>query len=92
MSEFNENLMTQSKGGEEYQWSRTVKTIWVWKYKPRQKKKCCDHFVKQYVWQIRYTSQGHLPPKIISDIDYTDESVVQFNVPVVENTFVDNWK
>ena len=55
-------------------------------------KKCYDHCVKQYVWQIKYTSQGYLPPKIISDIDYTDESVVQFNVPVVENTFVDNWK
>ena len=55
-------------------------------------KKCCDHCVKQYVWQIKYTNDAHLPPKIISDINYTDESVVQFNVPVVENTFVDNWK
>ena len=55
-------------------------------------KKCCDHCVKQYVWQIKYTSQGYLHPQIISDIDYTDELVVQFNVPAVENTFVDNWK
>ena len=87
MSEFHENLMTQSKEGEEYQLNRTVKTIWVGKYKPRQKK-CYDHCVKQCVWQIKYTSQGYLPPKIISDIDYTDESVVQFSVPVVENYFV----
>ena len=32
---------------------------------------------------------GAFTSKIISDIDYTDASVVQFNIPVVENTFVD---
>ena len=34
------------------------------------------------MWQIRYTDQGHLPTKTISDIDFTDEpnfsSISQF--------------
>ena len=32
--------------------------------------------VKQYVWQIKHTNQGHLPTNVISDIDFTDDPVV----------------
>ena len=32
--------------------------------------------VKQYIRQIKYTNQGHLPTKVTPDIDFTDELVV----------------
>ena len=45
---------------------------------------------KQYVRRIKYTYQGHLHTKVNPDIDFIDEAVVQYKVPVLENTFVDN--
>ena len=43
---------------------------------------------KQYVRQIIYINQGHLPAKVTPAIDFTDEPIIQYEVPVVENTFV----
>lgn len=42
--------------------------------------------------QIVYTNQRHLATKVNADIDFTDESVLQYDVPDVENTFVDECK
>ena len=42
---------------------------------------------KQYVRQIIYINQGHLSTKVTPAIDYKDESVIQSEVLVVENTF-----
>lgn len=41
---------------------------------------------------IVYTNQEHLPTRVISNINFTDELIynVQYNVPVVEDTFVDD--
>ena len=41
---------------------------------------------------IVYTNQEHLPTRVISNINFTDELIynVQHNVPVVEDTFVDD--
>ena len=41
---------------------------------------------RQYV---RHTNQGHLPAKVTPVIDLTDEPVIQCDVPVIENNFVD---
>ena len=38
---------------------------------------------KQYV---RHTNQGHLPTKVTLVVDFTDEPVIQCDVPIVENT------
>ena len=43
---------------------------------------------KQYVRQIIYINQGHLPSEVTPAIDFTDEPIIQYEVPVVENTFV----
>ena len=32
------------------------------------------------------TNQEHLPTKVTPDINFTDEAVVQYNVPAVEDT------
>ena len=47
---------------------------------------------KQYMRQITYTNQGHLSPKITTIIHFTDELVTQYDVPDLENTFVDDCK
>ena len=47
---------------------------------------------KQYVKQIIYTNQGHLPTKVTPLIEFKDESVIQCNVPIVENTFAGYFK
>ena len=47
---------------------------------------------KTYVIQIIHTNHGHLPTKGRPDIDFSDAPVVQYDVPVVENTFVDDCK
>ena len=41
---------------------------------------------------IVYINQEHLPTRVISNINFTDELIynVQYNVPVVEDTFVDD--
>ena len=39
-----------------------------------------------------YTTQGHLPMKVAPDIGFRDEPVIQCDVPVVKNTFVDDRK
>ena len=44
----------------------------------------------KYFGQILCTIQGHLLRKVTSVIDFTDEPVIQCDVPVVENTFVDD--
>ena len=43
---------------------------------------------KQYVKQIIYINQRNLPKKVIPVTDFKDEPVIQYEVPVVENTFV----
>ena len=48
---------------------------------------------KQYVRQIIYTTRSiYLQKKFIPVIGYTDEPAIQWDVPVVENTFVDDYK
>ena len=47
---------------------------------------------KHSVRHTAYTNQGHLLTKVILVIDFTDEPVIWSNVPVVENTFVDDDK
>ena len=37
-------------------------------------------------------TQKHLPTKVNADIDLKDEPVVWYDVPVVENSFVDDRK
>ena len=44
---------------------------------------------RQYV---RHTNQGHLPTKVTPVIDLTDEPVIQCDVPVIKNNFVDDCK
>ena len=41
---------------------------------------------------VRHTNQGHLPTKVTPVIDLTDEPVIQCDVPVIENNFVDDCK
>ena len=43
---------------------------------------------KQYVTQIIYINQGGLPTKVTLVIDFTNETIIQCEVPVVENNFV----
>ena len=44
---------------------------------------------KQYVRQIIYNiNQANLPTKVTPVIDFTDEPVIQCEVPVVESNFV----
>ena len=47
---------------------------------------------RKYVRQIIYTNQGHSPTKVTLDINFADKPVVQYDVPVVENIFVDDCK
>ena len=47
---------------------------------------------KQYVRQIIHTNQGHLSTKVTPDIDGTDEQVVQYGFPLVQSTFVGDYK
>ena len=48
---------------------------------------------KQYVNQIIYINQGHLPTKVSRVINFPDEPVIQCNVLDVEYTlFVDDCK
>ena len=47
---------------------------------------------KQYVRQIIYTNQGHSHTKVTPVIDFTGEPVIQCDVLVAENTFVDDGK
>ena len=47
---------------------------------------------KQYLRQIIYTNKGHLSTQFTPDINFNDEPVVQYDIPVVENTFIDDWK
>ena len=42
--------------------------------------------------RIVYINQKYLAIKVNADIDFTDESVVQYDVPDVENTFLDECK
>ena len=44
---------------------------------------------RQYV---RHTNQGHLSTNVTPVIDLTDEPVIQYDVPVIENSFVDDCK
>ena len=48
---------------------------------------------KQYVRQIIYTTKSiYLRKKVIPVIGYTDEPTIQWEVPVIENTFADDCK
>ena len=64
-----------------------IKTIFEFENIRSHAKKCRDH--REKVRQIIYTNQGHLPTKITPVIDFTDEPVIQCDVAVEENTFVD---
>ena len=37
-----------------------------------------------------HTTQGHSPTKVTPVIDFTDKPDIKYDVPVVENTFVDD--
>ena len=52
-------------------------------------RKCCNHWEKS---KINYTNQRHLRTKVTPDTDFTDEPVVQYDIPVVGNTFVGDCK
>ena len=72
----------------EYQGVRTVKTS---KFENARSnvKKCCDHWEK-IISQTNHIYQlGQFTCK--SCIDFKDKPVAQY-VPVVENTFFDDWK
>ena len=43
------------------------------------------------VRQIIYIDQGHLSRKVTPVIDFKDEAIIQWEVPVIENTFVSRW-
>ena len=45
---------------------------------------------KKTVCQRNHIYQPGASTKVTLDIDFTDEPVVQYDVPVVENTFVDD--
>ena len=36
--------------------------------------------------------RGHLPTKVNLAVDFTNEPIIQYDVPVVENTYVDDYK
>ena len=80
--------MTQFNEGEKYEWIRTSK-IFEFENTKSYVKKCCDHWGERktiYIRQIIYINQGHLAAKVTPAIDFTDEPVIQCEVPVVENT------
>ena len=54
---------------------------------------CFNHWEKgkQYIRKIIYINQVHVPTKVTPAIDFTDEPVIQYNVPVVENIFEDDY-
>ena len=81
--------MTQFNEGEKYEWIRTIK-IFEFENTKSYIKKYSDHWGKRkttYVRQIIYINQGHLAAKVTPPIDFTDEPVIQCEVPVVEITF-----
>ena len=68
--------------------------MWVWKTKRATSKNVAitDRKEKQYVRQIKYTNQRHLAKSVTPDIGFTNKPVVQCDVPVVKNSFVDDCK
>ena len=92
VSQFNCNLMTQFDEGKRYIGIRTIK-IFEFENIRRDIKKCCSHLEKnKAICQTRHTNQGYLPTKVTPAIDFTDKTVIWCTVPVVENTFVDDFK
>ena len=53
---------------------------------------CCDHWEKRKsICPTNHVYQpGLLSTKFTPDIDFTDEPVVQCDVPIIKNTFVDD--
>ena len=51
-----------------------------------------DKKEEQYFKQIINTNQGHLPAKVVPAIEYTHETVIHWDVPVKEKTFIDDFK
>ena len=47
---------------------------------------------EQYFNQIVNTNQGHLLTKAAPVIEYTNETVIHCDVPVIEKTFIDDFK
>ena len=47
---------------------------------------------EQYFNQIVNTNQGHLHTKAAPVIEYTNETVIHCDVPVIEKTFIDDFK
>ena len=89
--QFNDNLMTQFNGTPTKE-SEQLKLL-SWKIQEATSNVAITETKeKQYTRQIIYTNQGHSPTKVTPDIDFTDKSLVQFDVPVMKNTFVDDCK
>ena len=58
-------------------------------------KKCSYRWEKkvtQYVRKIEYMSQVHFPTKFVPDIVFTDEPIAQYDVLVVGDAAVNEWK
>ena len=85
------NLMTwySKKGtGKGYQRIKSIKTFEF--ENTKNGIKCCDDSEKE---QSICSNQGHLPTgNATPNIAFADKSVVQCDVPVVENTFVHDCK
>ena len=82
--------MTQFNQGKEYEGIRTIK-IFEFENTRSYVKKCCDHWEKMKA--ICKTNHIHQPGVFTykSLQDFTDEPVIQCDVPVIENTFVCRW-
>ena len=88
--QFNDNLMTQFNEGKGYEGIRTIK---ISKFEnAKNEVLITEKKGKQYVRQIIYTNQEYLPTKVDPVINYTDELVIEWDVLVVESTFVDDCK
>ena len=77
MPKFNENFKTQYNEREEYQGIRTVITFEF---------ENTNHVKKNVA--ITEKSVKLYMTNIISDVDFTHEPIVHFNVPVLEKTFI----
>ena len=56
--------------------------------------KCCNYWENwKTICKQNHTGQGEFPDKVTQDVNcFTDEPVVQYDVRVVKNAFVDDSK
>ena len=93
VSQLNDNLVTQFNEGMGYKRITIIKNVSLKIQKATSRSVAVTQKKgKQYIRHIIYTNQGHLPTKVTPDIDFTDEPVIGCDIPVVENTFVDDCK